>query len=190
MLTQLLAQTAALYLTGAPLLPQRRIAKQPVRLDDKNSKTIQRTKKFNVRHNSAPQPGDVIYVKRLGDLYRHYGIYAGNDRVIHYAGRGGDWGGDVSVHEAPLREFLQGARRFTVCEFKARCSIPGYHLYSREETLQRAYRRLGERNYNLLANNCEHFALWCRTGISASPQVQEAGKTLCGVFDLVDLLLE
>ncbi|MBQ7417895.1 MAG: lecithin retinol acyltransferase family protein, partial [Acidaminococcaceae bacterium] len=39
---------------------------------------------------TAPLPGDVIYVKRMGDLYRHYGIYAGNNRVIHYAGHGGD----------------------------------------------------------------------------------------------------
>ena len=131
----------------------------------------------------------MIYVKRMGDLYRHYGIYAGNNRVIHYAGKVGDWGDDVSIHESPLHEFLQGARRFAVCEFKTHCEIPGYHLYTREETLQRAYRRLGERNYNLITNNCEHFALWCRTGISSSSQVREAGKTICGVFNLVDLLV-
>ena len=89
----------------------------------------------------------------------------------------------------PLREFLQGARRFAVCEFKTRCVIPGYHLYTREETLQRAYRRLGERNYNLITNNCEHFAIWCRTGISSSSQVKEAEKTICGAFNLVDLLV-
>lgn len=150
----------------------------------------QARKRNSVCYKNGPLPGDVIYVKRMGDLYRHFGIYAGNDRIIHYAGHGGGWGEDVSVHEAPLCEFLQDTQRYTVCEFKTHCDISGYRLYSREETLQRAYRRLGERDYNLITNNCEHFALWCRTGVSASPQVKVVGKTICGVFNLVDLLSE
>jgi len=185
MFTELLARTAALYITGAPLftpLPARKDRNPEIR-----SRCYQSISK---RGKNAPLPGDVIYVKRMGDLYRHYGIYAGNSRVIHYAGHGSDWGDDVSIHEAPLSEFLQDARRFTVCRFKIRCDIPGYHLYSREETLRRAYLRLGERNYNLITNNCEHFAIWCRTGISSSKQVKDAGRTICGVFDLVDLLIE
>jgi hypothetical protein len=189
-LTKLLAK-AALYLIGAPLFSEKHISNQQKHLAGKSLKfERQKLKRNNTCQKNAPLPGDVIYVKRMGDLYRHYGIYAGNNRVIHYAGHGGDWGEDVSIHEAPLRDFLQGARRFTVCEFKTHCDISGYHLYSREETLQREYQRLGEQNYNLITNNCEHFALWCRTGISASPQVKEAGKTICGLFDLVDLLLE
>lgn len=205
MITELLAKTAALYITGAPLLsPTRALATH--KTEKRNGKgygarksnttfSVGKTRQVKKVRSSvnvlpmAPLPGDVIYVKRMGDLYRHYGIYAGNNRVIHYAGNGGDWGDDVSIHEAPLREFLQGARRFAVCEFKTHCEISGYHLYTREETLQRAYRRLGERNYNLITNNCEHFAIWCRTGISSSSQVKEAGKTICGVFNLVDLLV-
>ena len=31
--------------------------------------------------------------------------------------------------------------------------------------------RLGEQNYNLLFNNCEHFATWCKTGRHRSVQV-------------------
>jgi len=189
MITQLLARTAALYLTGAPLLSGKNILIQQKPLAEKKLKNARQMKRRHALPSNAPLPGDVIYVKRMGDLYRHYGIYAGHNRVIHYAGHGGDWGDDVSIHEAPLSEFLQGSRRFTVCDFKTRSNIPGYHLYTREETLQRACRRLGERNYNLITNNCEHFALWCRTGISSSSQVKEAEKTLCNVFDLVDLLV-
>ena len=29
-------------------------------------------------------------------------------------------------------------------------------------TLRRAMGRLGEQDYNLLFNNCEHFATWCK----------------------------
>lgn len=35
----------------------------------------------------------------------------------------------------------------------------------------RAKRRLGENNYHLITNNCEHFALYCKTKISSSEQV-------------------
>jgi hypothetical protein len=33
--------------------------------------------------------------------------------------------------------------------------------------------RLGEQNYNLLFNNCEHFAHWCKTGRHRSAQVED-----------------
>ena len=38
-------------------------------------------------------------------------------------------------------------------------------------TLRRAMGRLGEQDYNLLFNNCEHFATWCKTGRHRSGQV-------------------
>ena len=47
-----------------------------------------------------------------------------------------------------------------------------YHLYTPEETVRRAESRLGERNYNIATNNCEHFAIWCKTGNSESTQVE------------------
>jgi hypothetical protein len=31
---------------------------------------------------------------------------------------------------------------------------------------------LGERDYDLLHNNCEHFAVWCKTGRPESSQVR------------------
>jgi hypothetical protein len=33
--------------------------------------------------------------------------------------------------------------------------------------------RLGEQDYNLLFNNCEHFAHWCKTGRHRSTQVED-----------------
>ena len=107
MITQLLARTAALYLTGAPLLSGKNILIQQKPLAEKKLKTVRQMKRRSAFSHNAPLPGDVIYVKRMGDLYRHYGIYAGHNRVIHYAGRGGDWGDDVSIHDAPMHEFLQ-----------------------------------------------------------------------------------
>lgn len=39
-----------------------------------------------------------------------------------------------------------------------------------EIVLERARSRLDESDYDLLRNNCEHFAVWCKTGIRQSSQ--------------------
>lgn len=44
-------------------------------------------------------------------------------------------------------------------------------IYTPDETVERAQSRLGESQYNLMTNNCEHFAIWCKTGVSESSQV-------------------
>lgn len=46
-----------------------------------------------------------------------------------------------------------------------------YKVYSPEETVKRARSRIGERKFNLALNNCESFAIWCKTGITESSQV-------------------
>ena len=37
----------------------------------------------------------------------------------------------------------------------------------------RARERIGETQYSLWTNNCEHFAIWCKTGISESHQIED-----------------
>lgn len=49
--------------------------------------------------------------------------------------------------------------------------LQNYHLYTLAETQERARSRLGEADYNFATNNCEHFAFWCRTGLSTSQQL-------------------
>ena len=59
-----------------------------------------------------------------------------------------------------------------------------YHLYSPDETIRRAKSRLGESQYDLIKNNCEHFAIWCKTGLHESHQVDaflRGLKTLPGI---------
>ena len=48
----------------------------------------------------------------------------------------------------------------------------GFEPLAMEKILERAKSRLGERAYNLISNNCEHFATWCVYGQSVSLQVQ------------------
>ena len=54
-----------------------------------------------------------------------------------------------------------------------------------EAVVSRAKSKLGERKYNPVTNNCEHFALWSKTGISSSEQVNNVKDTLTGVLSAV-----
>jgi hypothetical protein len=113
---------------------------------------------------SEPQKGDILCADR--GLYRHYGIYAGNSAVIHYAAREKDFGPDVCVHETTLKNFIKNDKCVAV-------PINGKNVFSPEETLKRARSRTGEDKYNILFNNCEHFVCWCKTGKNRSKQVSK-----------------
>jgi hypothetical protein len=45
--------------------------------------------------------------------------------------------------------------------------------FSPAEIVRRARARLGENDYRLLTNNCEHFCNWCVSGVSHSTQLQQ-----------------
>ena len=92
-------------------------------------------------------------------------------RIIHYASDTGDWGEHIYIHEAPLKEFTHDIPVIKICTFPEDSILPGYHLYSAEETVERARSRLGEEKYDLFFNNCEHFAIWCKTNISNCRQI-------------------
>ena len=105
--------------------------------------------------------GDILVVERRDKLYFHYAVYVGNGCIIHYASDTGDWGEHIYIHEAPLKEFTHDIPVIKICTFPEDSTLPGYHLYSAEETVERAKSRLGEEKYDLFFNNCEHFAIWC-----------------------------
>jgi hypothetical protein len=98
---------------------------------------------------------DHLQVPRRHGLFNHHGIDLGDGTVAHYLeGR--------EILRSPLSEFSQGEVVSVMDHTDA--SPAGV-------TLRRAMGRLGEQNYNLLFNNCEHFATWCKTGRHRSVQV-------------------
>ena len=98
---------------------------------------------------------DHLEVPRQHGLFNHHGIDLGDGTVAHYLeGR--------EILRSPLEDFSQGQPVSVVDHADA--STPGV-------TLRRAMGRIGEQNYNLLFNNCEHFAIWCKTGRHRSSQV-------------------
>lgn len=102
---------------------------------------------------------DHLQVPRQHGLFLHHGIDLGDGSVAHYLeGR--------EILRSPVAEFSRGQPVAAVPYAEGTCSPAGV-------TLRRAMGRLGEQNYNLLFNNCEHFAHWCKTGRHRSAQVED-----------------
>ncbi len=53
-----------------------------------------------------------------------------------------------------------------------------YKIYSPQETVRRAYQRLGEICYDPKHGTMEHFIIWCKTGIDESSQANAVLKVL------------
>ena len=112
------------------------------------------------------QAGDHLKVWRTG--YTHHGLATGVGTVVHYAGlAGGLRSGSAPVGEVSVTEFAAGAK-IRVVDHKTR-------LYGRELAVKRARHRVGESDYCVAANNCEHFVRWAIEGLHESRQV-EAGS--------------
>lgn len=107
-----------------------------------------------------PDLGD--HLKSSRGLYAHHGIYIGDDSVIHYSGLS-DGIQSGPVEEVSLKEFCAGNSYDVVCHDNRK--------YSREDSVERAKRRIGENAYSVTGNNCEHFVNWCIDGNHKSGQV-------------------
>lgn len=110
--------------------------------------------------------GDQIYVMRplvgMDGVYEHHGIDCGDGTVIHYSKAGEV----ATVARTSYEAFSWGKPVFVK---------PYSTSYVPDVVIDRAESRLGEQQYNLLSNNCEHFANWCKTGRSESYQLAEFG---------------
>ncbi len=87
-----------------------------------------------------------------------------------------------------------GVVRQRIAEFDpdgaARVVAPMARRYDHAETLRRAQTALGRPGYNLLLDNCQHFAAWCVTGERASHQVETVllvAGAAAGVASLVKI---
>ena len=106
--------------------------------------------------------GDHIFVSKTG--YSHHGIDIGNGKVIHYTGEPGSKS-NAAISETIKEEFSSGLKVQVVKYGKC---LPV------SRTLEIAESRIGEQKYNLVFNNCEHFARFCKTEKHESEQVTDA----------------
>jgi hypothetical protein len=115
----------------------------------------------NTPLEQEPPLGAHLTSSRWG--YSHHGLYVGDGRVVHYSGLSGFWQCGP-VEEVSLFQFAEGHP----IQILPHPEPP----FSPEEIVRRARSRLGEDDYRLFNNNCEHFCNWCLSGVSRSAQVE------------------
>lgn len=159
--------------------------------------------------------GVVLRVSR--GLYDHYGVYVGDNQIVHFTSHSSDKGADNFIMKTHMRMFIRDADRFDVMAFSEKKKrsmveellddlkdsslaflIPttllmasaissmhaskglynwfaksDFHFYSKEECAKRAEKCLGFGEYSKFLNNCEQFAIWCKTGVHTSTQVNK-----------------
>lgn len=142
--------------------------------------------------------GDIIGVLKsfYGVVYEHYGIYIGDGEVIHFTKSDGK----NTIIKTSMKKFMESnksSNRYFIldCEPEIKDinsssidkyikkSVNGFgpslpavfrkpvEIYSPEDTVNRAKQYIGEQGYNLLVKNCEYFAIWCKTGLKYSYQI-------------------
>ncbi len=146
------------------------------------------------RRPRAVQRGDVVCV--ADGILKRYGIWTG-EAFIQYA-KNAD--GKRVVHETSFQGFLRGAESLAICEFPKKYGHPTEHeqpvvfpssvvmpqekiwrmmewgrkarrykVYGARETVERAKSRLGDTGFA----TSEHFAMWCKTGVAESHQLEK-----------------
>ncbi|MFK8184846.1 MAG: lecithin retinol acyltransferase family protein [Phormidesmis sp.] len=107
--------------------------------------------------------GDQVYAIReiVGVPYEHHGIDCGDGTIIHYSKIS-----DAQVSQTTRATFARGGSIYIKSVETA--FIP-------DLVVERAESRLGERQYDLFFNNCEHFADWCKTGEGKCTQLTSFG---------------
>ena len=107
--------------------------------------------------------GDQVYVYRavVGIPYEHHGIDCGDGTVIHYGKRG-----EAAITRTTKATFARGKTIYVK---------PQATSFIADVVIERAESRLGEQQYDLFFNNCEHFANWCKIGRSECLQLDNFG---------------
>lgn len=107
--------------------------------------------------------GDQVYAYRnvMGVPYEHHGIDCGDGTIIHYSKLG-----EAAITRTSRETFARGG----VIYIKSQPTA-----YIPQVVVERAESRLGEQQYDLFFNNCEHFANWCKTGRNECIQLSNFG---------------
>lgn len=153
---------------------------------------------------SWQRAGDLSPKLELGDLvefrrsrYEHWGVYIGMMNgiqcIAHISTDNGDFDDvDVSNKKSLSSKILHGSTAtvrsdpFFQIAGQDLCRVNNYLDGSRNPfppnvIKERALLKLGSGNYNLLHNNCEHFAKWCRYGSHESTQATMGQTALIGI---------
>lgn len=139
-----------------------------------------------ISHYSIRPADAIVMRKKFMGMVDHYVIYVGvfdnkHRFVANYTK------GVRDITDQELNEFLQILEPTKIDRFP-------FHDSQRPEAVKRAISRVGERAYNYLSNNCEHFKNWVHHGKHKSEQVEGAtqavitGLGAIAVFGLISTI--
>ena len=106
-----------------------------------------------------PSSADIIRIKVKNDIY-HYGIYISDDEVIGFVLASDILKTnkeDVKVVSTDIKTFLDGH----FLEVMELSFIEKMKKNKPDKIIKLARQRIGEGNYDILENNCEHFVNEC-----------------------------
>ena len=116
------------------------------------------------------KPGRIVRTK-INNTFFHYGLIIEDEKVIQY-GRGKDSiekpASDVEVLITTLDEFNNGFIEVSKYSLKEKLK-----KNSVKKSIALAKSRLGERKYDFLKNNCEHFVNECVFNKHQSKQIDK-----------------
>ena len=131
-----------------------------------------------------PAPGDMIRVK-AGEIY-HYGVFVSEEEVIQFGPTPSERlklrNDEIKVISTDIDAFLVGGF-LEVAEFDRKEKKKNR---SPKDTIAYARENLGRGGYNILYNNCEHFATECVTGRALSSQTDHV-RALFRKMPVVDV---
>ena len=124
------------------------------------------------------KPGDHIYAYRAAGVYAHHGIYIGEPgmEVIHFSGQTSKLKRNIYIRSCTYEEFKGYALFVRLVAYDVN---PVAHFFKRKLTAHRYESRPAKDvvktakyflehpksfgKYNILFNNCETFAIYCKT---------------------------
>ena len=107
----------------------------------------------------TPKYGDHIKVKI--DSFYHHGIFVSKNEVIHFCSdeKFSILSKNLEIQATSLLNFAHG-NKIEIVEYNNR--------YGPDKTVELARGKIGDSDYDLTFNNCEHFAYSCTTGHKTS----------------------
>ena len=122
---------------------------------------VPRRRVFNL---SELQRADHIAFCRLQGIYCHHAI------VKHVDEESGEIK-TIEYSRTPSGKFQVMEKTHRFQEVTVYLMLHG--SFDRDLVLSKAQSKIGEEQYNLVTNNCEHFAMWCITGRSSCDQINK-----------------
>lgn len=130
--------------------------------------------KWSVREG---RPGDMVRVK-VNSQMDHYGVFVSDSEVIQFGKnpslRLGLADTDVFVCATDIDEFRDGGYP----EFADLSLSEKFKRFKTDKIIENARSRIGEGGYNIVYNNCEHFAYECIFGKKYSSQAEKAKEII------------